>query len=82
MSAPGESSTKKSEWANTDVFTSSRDVNFAVPRAFMRSYQGYGIGPRLSDAVAQKFLDQGKRYNSRTAHPRLGAYRGDTPRNP
>ena len=41
----------------------------------LRSYQGYGIGPRLSDAVAQKHLDQGKRYNSRTAHPRLGAYR-------
>jgi GNAT superfamily N-acetyltransferase len=38
-------------------------------------FQGLGIGPRISDAVAQIHIDEGKRYYSRTAHPRLGAYR-------
>ena len=43
-------------------------------------YQGLGIGPRLSDAVAQLHLDQGHRYFSKTAHPRLGAYREASPK--
>jgi len=38
-------------------------------------FQGLGFGPKISDAVAQLHLDEGKRYFSRTAHPRLGAYR-------
>jgi GNAT superfamily N-acetyltransferase len=38
-------------------------------------FQGLGIGPRISDAVAELHLMEGKRYFSRTAHPRFGAYR-------
>jgi GNAT superfamily N-acetyltransferase len=38
-------------------------------------YQGLGIGPKLSDAVASMFVGEGCRYFSKTAHPRLGAYR-------
>ena len=38
-------------------------------------YQGIGIGVRLSDAVAQLYLEEGKRYFSKTAHPRMGEYR-------
>jgi len=38
-------------------------------------YQGLGVGPRLSDAIARIHIDEGRRYYSRTAHPRLGGYR-------
>jgi GNAT superfamily N-acetyltransferase len=38
-------------------------------------FQGLGIGPRISDAIAQFYLDQGKRYFSKTAHVRFGGYR-------
>jgi len=38
-------------------------------------YQGLGIGVRISDAVAQIHLDEGRRYYSKTAHPRMGLYR-------
>jgi GNAT superfamily N-acetyltransferase len=38
-------------------------------------FQGLGIGPRISDAVAELHQTEGKRYFSRTAHPRFGAYR-------
>jgi len=38
-------------------------------------FQGLGIGPKISDIVAQIHIDQDKRYFSRTAHPRFGAYR-------
>ncbi len=38
-------------------------------------YQGLGIGVKVSDAVAQMFVEQGCRYFSKTAHPRMGAYR-------
>jgi ABC-type ATPase involved in cell division/GNAT superfamily N-acetyltransferase len=42
-------------------------------------FQGLGLGPKISDAVAQIHLDEGKRYFSRTAHPRFGAYRDRSP---
>lgn len=42
-------------------------------------YQGLGIGPRLSDVVASMFIEDGCRYFSKTAHPRLGAYRDASP---
>jgi GNAT superfamily N-acetyltransferase len=42
-------------------------------------YQGMGIGTRFSDAIAQIFVDEGKRYFSRTAHPRMGEYRNHSP---
>lgn len=38
-------------------------------------FQGLGIGPKISDAVAQIHINEGKRYFSRTAHPRFGSYR-------
>ena len=42
-------------------------------------FQGMGIGPRLSDAIAQMHLDEGHRFFSRTAHHRLGEYRNQSP---
>lgn len=42
-------------------------------------YQGMGIGTRFSDAIAQMFIDEGKRYFSRTAHIRMGEYRNKSP---
>jgi GNAT superfamily N-acetyltransferase len=38
-------------------------------------FQGLGIGPRLSDVLAQMYVDKGCRFYSRTGHPHLGAYR-------
>ena len=38
-------------------------------------YQGMGIGVRFSDAIGQIYLEQGLRYFSRTAHPRMILYR-------
>ena len=37
--------------------------------------QGLGIGPRVSDCVANQFLCEGYRFTSKTAHPRFGGYR-------
>jgi GNAT superfamily N-acetyltransferase len=45
----------------------------------MPDFQGLGIGPRLSDWVASSFVRRGKRYFSKTAHPRLGLYRESSP---
>ena len=42
-------------------------------------YQGLGMGPRLSEVVAQHYIDNGKRYFSKTSHPRLGGYRDQSP---
>jgi len=38
-------------------------------------YQGMGIGVKLSDTIAQIFINEGKRYFGRTAHPRMGEHR-------
>lgn len=38
-------------------------------------YQGLGIGAVLSDWLGQHYLDLGKRFYSRTTHPRLADYR-------
>jgi len=38
-------------------------------------FQGMGIGPRLSDTIAQMHIDEGHRFFSRTAHEKLGQYR-------
>lgn len=38
-------------------------------------YQGLGIGVAFSDAIASLYLRQGKRYYSRTIHPRMGQHR-------
>jgi GNAT superfamily N-acetyltransferase len=42
-------------------------------------YQGMGIGVRFSTAIAQHHIDQGYRYFSRTAHPRLGGFWENSP---
>lgn len=38
-------------------------------------YQGLGIGVRLSDVVARYYVENGARFFSKTAHPRMGEYR-------
>lgn len=43
-------------------------------------YQGLGIGVRISDALGEMFLKESFRYFSKTAHPRLGSYRENSPR--
>lgn len=43
------------------------------------SWQGLGLGIRLSEAVASILRSEGKRFFSRTAHPRLGQYRDARP---
>jgi len=42
-------------------------------------YQGFGFGPKISEAVAQHYIDNGKKYFAKTAHPRLGGYRDSSP---
>jgi len=42
-------------------------------------YQGFGFGPKISEAIAQHYVDNGKRYFAKTAHPRLGGYRDSSP---
>lgn len=42
-------------------------------------FQGLGLGPRLSNAVGEIMLARGLSFYSRTAHPRLGAYRNASP---
>lgn len=42
-------------------------------------YQGLGIGVRFSDFIAKIFVDNGHRYFSKTAHPRMGEYRNKSP---
>jgi GNAT superfamily N-acetyltransferase len=42
-------------------------------------FQGLGIGPRLSDWVAEAYVRQGCNYYGKTAHPRLGEYRDRHP---
>ena len=41
-------------------------------------YQGFGFGHSLSEAVAQHYVDNGKRFFSKTSHPRLGEYRDNS----
>jgi GNAT superfamily N-acetyltransferase len=38
-------------------------------------FQGLGFGPRLSNWLADFYVQNGKRYFSQTSHPRLGNYR-------
>lgn len=42
-------------------------------------FQGMGIGVRFSDAIGQIHLEQGLRYFSRTAHPKMIWYREHSP---
>lgn len=45
----------------------------------LSDFQGFGIGVRLSDFVAELFVNAGCRYFSKTAHPVLGKYREKNP---
>lgn len=42
-------------------------------------FQGLGIGNAVSETVAQMYIDQGKRYFSKTANPRCGIHRDNSP---
>jgi len=42
-------------------------------------YQGAGIGTQFSDAIAQLYIDTGRKYYSRTSHPSMGEYRNRSP---
>lgn len=42
-------------------------------------FQGMGLGMRLSDAIAAMYVAKGRRFFSRTAHPRMGLYRDASP---
>ncbi len=42
-------------------------------------FQGMGIGPRFSDEIARLYVATGRRYFSRTSHPRMGEYRQNSP---
>ena len=52
--------------------------NHAESRVAMREsrlvvlpeFQGLGLGPATSDAVAERYVRSGRRYLSKTAHPR------------
>lgn len=41
-------------------------------------YQGLGIGVRISDWMGERCLKLGRRYFSKTAHPRMGGYRDNS----
>lgn len=42
-------------------------------------YQGLGVGVRFIDAVAQLHIDDGLKFYSRSAHPRMGYYMQHSP---
>lgn len=42
-------------------------------------FQGMGLGVRISDALATIFVLDGCRFFSKTAHPRMGEYRNNSP---
>ena len=39
-----------------------------------------GFGSRMSEAVGEIFLSEGKRYFTKTSNPRLGEYRESSPK--
>jgi len=42
-------------------------------------YQGMGIGNRISETLAQAYIEKGCRYFSKTANPRMGDHRDKSP---
>lgn len=76
-------------WNNEPVGFSA---NLALPSGYLKNawkghrtvilpdYQGMGFGVRMSEAVGEIFLAEGKRYFTKTAHPRLGEYREASPK--
>jgi GNAT superfamily N-acetyltransferase len=41
-------------------------------------FQGLGIGARMTEAMGELHLIEGKRYFTKTAHPRLGEFRNNS----
>ena len=41
-------------------------------------YQGMGLGVRVSDALGEIYKSKGKRFFSKTTHPRMGGYRNNS----
>lgn len=75
-------------WGETPVGFASAIAfpNGNIPNAWrghrtvvLPDFQGLGLGVRISDAVGSIFLAHGCRYFSKTAHPRMGAYRDSSP---
>lgn len=69
------------------AFTSVLPLVGATPNCYrghrtvvLPDFQGMGIGSRLSEAVAQVFVDAGGRFFSKTAHPAFGQYRNASPK--
>lgn len=52
-----------------------RNAYIACRTVVLPDFQGLGIGPRLSDAVAEIHVSEGKRYFSKTTSSRLGGWR-------
>ena len=52
-----------------------RSVSLCYSTVVLPEYQGFGIGPRLSDAIGQLWLENYQIYTCTTSHPRLGGYR-------
>jgi len=52
-----------------------KNAYIACRTVILPDFQGLGIGPRLSDAIAQFHKEEGKRYFSKTTSPRLGGWR-------
>jgi energy-coupling factor transporter ATP-binding protein EcfA2 len=42
-------------------------------------YQGLGLGARIPEMLGEIYIQKGKRYFTKTVHPRLGAYRNNSP---
>jgi len=42
-------------------------------------YQGMGIGNKLSETIAQAYIERGCRYFSKTSNPRMGGHRNKSP---
>jgi len=71
-------------WNNIPVGFSA---NLALPSGSLKNawkghrtvilpdFQGMGFGVRMSEAIGEIFIQEGKRYFTKTAHPRLGEYR-------
>ena len=57
-------------------FQGCTDKTMREPRLVMLpEFQGFGLGPKLSNCVGGLLAQSGATITARTAHPRLGAYR-------
>lgn len=59
--------------------TSQRPARRAHRTVIKPSWQGLGLGSRLSDAIAELHSLEGFKYYGQTVHPRFGSYRDRSP---